>query len=77
MSKQPKDKPYIPWTPEEEEFVRECYGKMPVKEIARILGRKVPMVYSKANDMGLYIKGPRPHNESLLQSLRDVYQGVR
>jgi len=71
MSKQPRG---TPWTPDEEEFVRECYGKMPVKEIARVLGRKVPMVYSKANEMGLYIKGP--HKPSLLQGLRDVYQGI-
>ena len=76
MSKQPKEKPYIPWTPEEEEFVRECYGKLATKDIARLLGRKVPMVYSKANDMGLYITGPRPREESLLHSLRDLYQGI-
>ena len=41
------------WTVGEEEFVREHYGKMPAAEIARQLGRKKPMVWAKAYDMGL------------------------
>ena len=45
------------WTVGEEEFVREHYGKMPAAEIARQLGRKTPMVWAKAYDMGL--SGPR------------------
>ena len=65
------------WTPAEDEFVRESYGKMPVKEIAKVLGRKPPMVYSRAiKCLGLYITGPRPRGESILHNLRDIYQEV-
>ena len=41
------------WTLDEEEFVRKHYGRMSAAEIARQLGRKTPMVFSKAYSMGL------------------------
>lgn len=75
MSRHPKVIKATPWTPEEEEFVRQHYGKMPTKDIAKALGRKVPMVYSKVNYMGLYIKGPQ--KKSVLSHLRDLYQSYK
>ena len=62
------------WTAKEEEFVREHYGKRSTKEIAEALGRKPLMVHSKANHMGLYIRGPK--QTTRLQALRQLYGSV-
>jgi len=74
VSRQPKGKKFYPWTAAEVELVRKNYGKIPTREIADMLGRKVPMIHSKANELGLYIQGPRPYHKPLLQKLREVYQ---
>jgi hypothetical protein len=41
------------WTEEEVSVVRELYGKVPTKEIAKKLGRTVRQVQDKAKDLGL------------------------
>ena len=72
MSKQPTNKKFTPWTTSEVEYVRQNFGKLPTKEIAQKLGRKPPMVFSKANELGLYIRGKRRPN--VLQAVRGLYQ---
>ena len=62
------------WTTKEEEYVRERYGKQPTKEIAEALGRKPLMVQSKANHMGLYIKGRR--KTTTLKALKQLFGSV-
>lgn len=51
-------KTYRKWSKEEEEFLRENYGKMPTDEICRLLNRTVKSIYIKAE--WLRLKGARP-----------------
>jgi hypothetical protein len=41
------------WTENEASVLRELYGKVPTKEIAKKLGRTARQVQDKANDLGL------------------------
>jgi hypothetical protein len=41
------------WTEKEVSVLRELYGKVPTKEIAKKLGRTARQVQDKANDLGL------------------------
>lgn len=44
------------WTEEEEEFVKDNYGKRKTAEIAEFLSRTPHAVRRKANDLGCYLK---------------------
>ncbi|MDD3057141.1 MAG: hypothetical protein PHO72_02420 [Sphaerochaeta sp.] len=41
------------WTKEDEQFLRDNYGKMAGKEIAKKLGRTIGAVYRKARVLGI------------------------
>ena len=61
-----------PWSEGEEDYVREHYGKTPTAEIARKLGRRPAMVWSKAYDMGLRLKPDQMRRDDLLVLLSRV-----
>lgn len=60
------------WTEAEKEFLRTHYGKVPTAEIARQLGRKPPMVWSKAYSMGLRLKPDQRRRDDLVDLLGRV-----
>lgn len=41
------------WTPDEDEYLRRCYGKCPVARIAFVRGRTEKAVYQRATTLGL------------------------
>jgi hypothetical protein len=41
------------WTPADDAYVREAYGRVPVAQIAERLGRTVPAVWRRARDLGV------------------------
>ena len=47
-------------TPEQEALLREHYGKMPVAELAALMGRTVSCVYSNAAKFGLRARPEKP-----------------
>lgn len=44
----------VPWTPSEELFLREHYGKLSYAQIAKHLGRNVLAVKYRVKTMGLF-----------------------
>lgn len=61
------------WTPEEEKMVRECYGKMPVKELSRQLGRTAAAIQTKATRLGIGPTRCRPWTEAEDRLIREDY----
>ncbi|NQS75260.1 MAG: hypothetical protein HQP61_02285 [Peptococcaceae bacterium] len=47
-----------PWTPAEDKYVRQRYGKVAVQEIATALGRTIPAVRNRAQAIGAAPRHP-------------------
>lgn len=66
------------WTKEENDFLRENYGKIDVKKIGSILNRSLHSVYSRANKaLGLKTRRPFPYwTKEEVEFLRDNYRAM-
>lgn len=62
-----------PWTTGEQERLRELYGKRPVAEIARELGRTESAVMQRARDLGVLRRRNRAWTSSELAWLRENF----
>lgn len=62
------------WSREDEEHVKTTYGKVPTKDIAKVLQRKPMAISSKANELGCYIRGKNKPN--VLHALKALYKGA-
>ena len=67
------------WTEEDDRFVMDCYGRLPTKEVARVLKRTLDVVRLRAYKLGLggrasHFCGGRPFKVSDEQILRKIDQ---
>lgn len=65
-----------PWTPTEEDYVRQNYATMPLSEIARHLGRGEPTVRDRAHRLGVkkYSRLRRKPKNNLPARLRPAFR---
>lgn len=63
-----------PWTKDQTELLKQCYGRMPLAELAALVGKTVPAVSRKAKQLGLRRKKPPYWTEQELEFL-ETYWG--
>jgi len=61
----------VPWTENDESVMRQYYGKVSAKELAKYLGRRLSAVTNKARYMGLQ-RGLNVNAEAQLRRDSDV-----
>lgn len=73
MKTQPGSKKYSFWTEEQEALLKKQYGRMPRKELARVLGRTVSAISLKALELGLCQKKEPIWSEDQIELLEDKW----
>lgn len=49
------------------QYLIDYYGKIPVRDIAKYLGKSIQFVYNKAQELGLKVYNPDPVNKKLIR----------
>jgi len=63
------------WSEEEVKILKKHYGKMPTRELARVLGRSMNAVNQKARTLNLAFPRGSMIDYELLKKLEEIYEG--